>query len=108
QGAQQAAQQAIGEGAEIIVGPLFAQTVTAAGQVARSRGVPVLAFSTDANVAARGIYLLSFLPESDVDRAVDYAIANGKRSFVALVPDNAYGSVAEAEFKQAVARKAGR
>jgi ABC-type branched-subunit amino acid transport system substrate-binding protein len=68
----------------------------------------VLAFSTDANVAARGIYLLSFLPESDVDRAVDYAIANGKRSFVALVPDNAYGSVAEAEFKQAVARKAGR
>jgi branched-chain amino acid transport system substrate-binding protein len=108
QGAQQATQQALGEGAEIIVGPLFAQTVTAAGQVARSRGVPVLAFSTDANVAARGIYLLSFLPESDVDRAVDYAMANGKRSFVALVPDNAYGSVAEAEFKQAVARKGGR
>src|SRR5205807_3100353 len=89
-------------------GPLFAHTVSAAGATARARGVPVIAFSNDANVAARGVYLLSFLPESDVDRVVEYAIANGKRSFAALVPDNAYGSVVEAEFKQVIARKGGR
>jgi len=82
--------------------------VSAAGATARARGVPVIAFSNDANVAARGVYLLSFLPESDVDRVVEYAIANGKRSFAALVPDNAYGSVVEAEFKQVIARKGGR
>ena len=81
----------LSEGAEIIVGPLFAQSVQAVGQVARTRGVPVIAFSTDASVAARGVYLLSFLPESDVDRIVDYAVANGKRSFAAMVPENAYG-----------------
>ena len=57
---------------------------------------------------ARGVYLLSFLPETDVDRIVDYAIANGKRSFAALVPENAYGSVVEAAFQQAVARSGGR
>src|SRR6516164_6718332 len=67
-GAQQAAQQALDEGAEIILGPLFALTVGPVGRAARARGVLVIAFSTDANVAARGIYLLSFLPESDVDR----------------------------------------
>ena len=103
-GAQQAVQQALDEGAEIILGPLLAQTVAPVGQVARSRGVRVIAFSTDANVAARGVYLLSFLPETDVDRIVDYAITSGKRSFVALMPDNAYGSVVEGQFKQAVAR----
>ena len=108
QGAQQAAQQALDEGAEIILGPLFAQSVTPAGQIARSRGVPLIAFSTDSNVAGRGVYLLSFLPESDVDRITEYAIAQGRRSFVALVPDNAYGSVVEAEFKQVVARKGAR
>ena len=108
QGAQQAAQQALDEGAEIILGPLFAHSVTAAGQVARARSVPVIAFSTDSNVAGRGVFLLSFLPESDVDRVIEYTIAQGKRSFVALVPDNAYGSVVEAEFKQVVARKGGR
>jgi branched-chain amino acid transport system substrate-binding protein len=108
QGAQQAAQQAIDEGAEIILGPLFAHSVTSARQVARSRGVPIIAFSTDTNVASSGVYLLSFLPESDVDRVVAYAISQGKRSFIGLVPSNAYGTVVEGEFKQAVARRGGR
>ena len=107
-GAQQAAQQALSEGAEIIVGPLFAHSVGTVGAVARQRGVPVIAFSTDATVAARGVYLLSFLPESDVDRIVEYAIASGKRSFAAMLSEGAYGNVVEAEFKQVVARKGGR
>ena len=108
QGAQQAAQQAIGEGAELIVGPLFAQSVSAVGAVARSRNIPVIAFSTDASVATRGVYLLSFLPESDVRRIVDFAASRGKRSFAALLPDNAYGAVVEAAFQQEVARRGGR
>jgi branched-chain amino acid transport system substrate-binding protein len=107
-GAQQAAQQALDEGAEIILGPLFALTVGPVGQLARSRGVPVIAFSTDANVAARGVYLLSFLPESDVDRIIGYAASQGRKSFAALMPDNAYGTVVEAAFKQQVARRGGR
>src|SRR5262249_12613417 len=77
-------------------------------EVAGPRGVPVIAFSTDVNVASRGVYLLSFLPEADVDRVVDYAIAQGKRSFAALVPDNAYGTVVQAAFQTAVARGGGR
>jgi ABC-type branched-subunit amino acid transport system substrate-binding protein len=107
-GAQQAAQQAIDEGVEVILGPLFAQSVQAAAQVARPRNVPIIAFSTDASVASRGVYLLSFLPESDVNRVVTYAAANGKRSYVAMLPDNAYGSVVEAAFQQAVPRRGGR
>ena len=51
-GAQQAAQQLIDEGAEIILGPLFAHSVAPVGQLARARGIPVIAFSTDSNVAA--------------------------------------------------------
>ena len=80
----------------------------ATAQLARARGVSVIAFSTDSSVAARGIYLLSFLPESDVNRIVDYAGGTGKRSFAALLPDNAYGNVVEAAFKPAVSRKGGR
>jgi ABC-type branched-subunit amino acid transport system substrate-binding protein len=108
QGAQLAAQQAVAEGAEIIIGPLFAQSVSAVGSVARGRNIPVIAFSTDASVATRGVYLLSFLPESDVRRIVDFAISKGKRSFAALLPDNAYGAVVEAAFQQEVARRGGR
>jgi ABC-type branched-subunit amino acid transport system substrate-binding protein len=107
-GAQAAVQQALNEGAEIILGPLFAQSVQAAGQLTRARGVPIIAFSTDSSVATRGVYLLSFLPESDVDRVVNYSISQGKRSFAALVPEGAYGSVVEAAFKETVARRGGR
>ncbi len=84
--ARQGAQQALDEGAEIILGPLFAQSVSVVGQLARARNVPVIAFSTDANVASHGVYLLSFLPESDVDRIVQHATSTGKRSFAALIP----------------------
>jgi ABC-type branched-subunit amino acid transport system substrate-binding protein len=108
QGAQQAAQQAIAEGAEIILGPLFASSVPSVAQVARARNISVIAFSTDSSVASRGVYLLSFLPESDVNRIVDYAAATGKRSFAAMLPENAYGNVVEAAFKQAVPKRGGR
>jgi ABC-type branched-subunit amino acid transport system substrate-binding protein len=108
QGAQQGTQQALDEGAEIILGPLFALSVPATAQLARARGVSVIAFSTDSSIAGRGVYLLSFLPESDVNRIIEYAASIGKRSFAAMLPDNAYGNVVEAAFKQAVGRRGGR
>ncbi|HET7888822.1 MAG TPA: penicillin-binding protein activator [Bradyrhizobium sp.] len=108
QGAQAAAQQAVDEGAEIILGPLFASSVPAVAQVARGRGISVIAFSTDSSVASRGVYLLSFLPESDVNRIVEYVASTGKRSFAAMLPENAYGNVVEAAFKQAAPKRGGR
>ena len=78
----------------------------AVAQVARTRGISVIAFSTDSSIAGRGVYLLSFLPESDVNRIVEYSASIGKKSFAALVPDNAYGNVVEAAFKTAVAAAA--
>src|SRR6202158_3318285 len=92
QGAQQGTQQALDEGSEIILGPLFAQSVPATAQLTRARGVSVIAFST----------------ESSVNRIVEYAASTGKRSFAALLPENAYGNVVEAAFKQAVGRRGGR
>jgi ABC-type branched-subunit amino acid transport system substrate-binding protein len=68
----------------------------------------MIAFSTDSSVAAPGAYLLSFLPESEIDRVVAYAASQGKRSFIGVVPVSTYGSLAEGEFKQAVARRGGR
>jgi branched-chain amino acid transport system substrate-binding protein len=106
--AQSGAQQAINEGAKIIIGPLFAQSVRAVAQVTRARGIPVIAFSTDSSVASQGIYLLSFLPETDVKRIVEYAVSRHRRSFAALMPDNAYGAVVQAAFQQEVPRLGGR
>ena len=56
----------LAQGAEIIVGPLFGPSVSAVAPIARDRGVPVLAFSTEKSVAGNGVYLLSFLPQNEV------------------------------------------
>lgn len=104
-GARVAAQAAINEGAEMIVGPLFAPDVKEVSRLARTAGRPVIAFSTDTTAAARQVYLLSFLVENYVDRIVDYAAARGKKSFAVLAPDNEYGNVAVAEFQQAAAQR---
>ncbi|TFZ58884.1 penicillin-binding protein activator [Methylorubrum sp. Q1] len=108
EGAREATQAAFAEGAEMVLGPLFAASVQAAGGVARGAGKPVIAFSTDAAVAARGIYLISFLPQSEVDRIVDEASAGGRRSFAALIPETTYGNAVEAQFREAVARRGAR
>ena len=105
EGAQAAAQQALAEGAELIVGPLFSGSVQAAGQVARERGRAVIGFSSDAGVASQGIYLLSFLVQEEVDRIVSFAATQGRRSIAALIPETQYGRVAEARLQQAAARQ---
>ena len=108
EGARAAASQAISEGAELILGPILAQSVTGAASVARGANVPMIAFSTDTSIAGSGVYLLSFLPQSDVDRIVSFAAARGKRSVAALLPGNAYGTVVEAALQRAVANSGGR
>ena len=107
-GAREAVQAALAEGADIVLGPLFAANVQAAALPARNAGKPVIAFSTDVGVATRGVYLLSFLPQAEVDRIVEEAVAGGRRSFAALIPETAYGNAVEAQFREAVARKGAR
>jgi hypothetical protein len=104
EGAREAAQAALAEGAELIIGPLFAPSVRAAGQVARPAGRPVVAFSTDVSAASQGVYLLSFLAQAEVDRILAFAAAQGRRSVAALIPQNTYGSVVEAAFTDAASR----
>lgn len=108
EGATAAAQEALAEGAELIIGPLFAPSVQAVATVAKPAGRPIIAFSSDANAGGRGVYLLSFLPQSDVQRIVAFAIDRGKKSFAALIPQTPYGNVAEAEFMQQVTQRGAR
>lgn len=105
EGARDAATQVLSEGAEIVIGPLFAPDVREVSKVVRAAGKPMIAFSTDTSAASHGSYLLSFLIESYVDRVVDFAASRGKKSAAAMIPDNDYGRVADAEFQAETARR---
>jgi len=107
-GARAAAESAIQDGAELIIGPLFAQEVSGAASVARQANVPMIAFSSDEKVAGNGVYLLSFLAGRDVPRIVSYALAHGKHNFALLIPQSPYGRLAEAAFAKSVGRGGGQ
>ncbi len=105
-GGKQAAETAIAAGAKLVLGPVFSPAVSGAGIAARAAKVPVIAFSTDASVAREGVYLLSFLPRQDAVRIISYAADqdDGDDDIAALVPNNGYGLVMEAAFREAAAR----
>ena len=104
-GAREATQAAIGQGAELILGPLFAGDVRAAAEVAKPAGKPVIAYSTDLSAASRGVYLLSFLVENYVDRIIEFAASRGKKSVAILAPENDYANVATGALQAAAARR---
>ena len=103
-GAGQSAQAEIGAGAQLILGPVYANDVRQAASVAKAAGKPIIGFSTDASVASPGVYLLSFLIESYVDRIAEFAVSRGKRAFAVMAPQNDYGNIAVAEFQQTAGR----
>jgi ABC-type branched-subunit amino acid transport system substrate-binding protein len=107
-GARLAAEEALRDGAELIIGPLFAEEVTGAAPVAQQRGVPMIAFSSDEKVAGNGVYLLSFLAGRDVPRIVSFAMSRGKRNFAELIPQSPYGRIAETAFARVVASGGGQ
>jgi branched-chain amino acid transport system substrate-binding protein len=53
--------------------------------VARQANEPIIAFSNDAKIAGRGVYLMSFLAEEEVNRIVGFAASQGKKRFPALI-----------------------
>lgn len=106
-GAKTAARAANEAGADVILGPILADSVRAAGREARKENTPVIAFSTDQTIAGGGVYLLSFPPEAEVRRVVEYAASEGASRFAYLGPDNEYGRRALSEYRNSVARTGG-
>jgi len=98
--AQAAANEAVLEGSSAILGPVFSATVSAASAITLPAGRTMIAFSTDATIARRGVYLLSFTPQDDTRRSINFAVAGGRKSILAFLPNNSEGTLREAVFRQ--------
>lgn len=100
QGAGQAAQTALSQGARMIIGPLFADSVRAVAPVARQAGVPVVAFSTDQSVADGTVHLIGFLAEEQVRRVLHHARTLGQSRVAGLLPSTPLGQAAASALRR--------
>ena len=89
--ARRVAEDAIGAGAEIIIGPLFGQSVAAITPLAQDAGLSVMTFSNDTAIARDGVYPLGLTPEQQINRLISYAGGQGITRFALLAPANGFG-----------------
>ena len=91
-GAERAALALLEGGVDLILGPLFAESVSAVATHARAERVTVVAFSTDRTAAREGVYLLGHTPRTQIRRVFAHAAANGHRHIALLAPETRYGA----------------
>jgi branched-chain amino acid transport system substrate-binding protein len=90
-GATVAVQTAVAHRDSVILGPLTSAETAAVAPIARSAGIPVLAFTNDASQSQPGVWPLGVSPDQQIRRLVAAAQAQGKSQFTALLPDTDFG-----------------
>lgn len=91
EGAAAAAAQALDEGADIILGPLYAETTAAAAQIAAEKNVIVLSFSNDAKIAGGNVFILGLTLENSAKALLAHARRQGKTRPVVIHADSYAG-----------------
>jgi ABC-type branched-subunit amino acid transport system substrate-binding protein len=108
EGAEAAARKALDDGAGLILGPLFSHEVRGAAGPARERGVAMIAFTNDADVASEGVFVMGLMPSAQVRRVVAEAAAGGGKRVAVLAPASPYGQRGAQAAEEIVPQVGGR
>jgi ABC-type branched-subunit amino acid transport system substrate-binding protein len=98
------ASRAISDGAQIILGPLFADATRAVAPVAAEAGVNILSFSNNPDVAGGNVFLLGAMFENTATRLLGYAAGQGRGRVMIMSEQNDAGRVAEQAIQRAATR----
>ncbi|MCB4379161.1 penicillin-binding protein activator [uncultured Tateyamaria sp.] len=101
--ASQAA-QAVNDGAQIIIGPLYADAANAAGVAVAPQNVNVLAFSNNTSIAGGNVFVLGSTFENIANRLVTYAARQGKDRVVVVHAQDVAGQIGRNAIQQAISR----
>lgn len=92
-GARTAAQLAIADGAQLILGPIFATEARAVAPIAQQSNINLVSFSTDWTLAQGNVFVMGFLPFTQVERIAQYAASQRLNRIGIIAPETEYGNV---------------
>ncbi|PIB23944.1 hypothetical protein BFP76_01435 [Amylibacter kogurei] len=98
------AKTAVANGAKIIVGPLFAESVNAAGNAVASQNVNVLSFSNNTAIAGGNVFIMGDTFENKANRVVKFAASKGYRRIATVSAQNTVGEISASAVKSAAAK----
>jgi hypothetical protein len=95
------AQRAVDEGAQVILGPLYADVAAAVGVAVADDNVPVMSFSNNASVAGGNVFLLGNTFRNTAERVVGYAASQGQGRMVVVHSQDLSGTAARTAVERA-------
>ncbi|WP_161862484.1 penicillin-binding protein activator [Algicella marina] len=101
--AASAANQAIAEGADIILGPLFGDTTTAVAPIAGAKALKILSFSNNPEIAGGNTYILGQTFENTARRVTSFAAGRGLNRLAIVHPSGLEGETARDAIRTAAA-----
>ncbi|MCE3255604.1 MAG: putative lipoprotein [Rickettsiaceae bacterium] len=89
-----------------VIGPVFSSDVEEMLKLVSPGQMTILSFSNNQDLAnKKGVFLMGFLPEQQIERITSYAISSGKENFAIIAPNNQYGKKFTEILKEMVRRK---
>lgn len=104
EGASFAASDAAQNGAQLILGPVFAEEVRAAKPAARAANLTMIAFSTDWALADDRTFVMGFLPFDQIERIAQYAAAQNLKHIGVISSSSEYGRTVTPAYQTVAAR----
>ncbi len=98
------AQEALANGADVIVGPLRSGAAAAVGVAVANTNVAVLSFSNNTEIAGGNVLVLGYTFANTANRIVGYAARQGRGNIVLVHANNLAGEVARDAVRGAAAR----
>ncbi|WP_126974593.1 penicillin-binding protein activator [Frigidibacter oleivorans] len=103
-GAGAAASRAADEGAKIILGPVYAEAANAAGLAVAGRGINVLSFSNNTDIAGGNVFVLGPTFQNTANRLVSFARSQGRNRIMVVHDRNASGEAGRRAIETAIQR----
>jgi len=100
--AQTAAQNAVADGAQIIIGPLHAESANAVAVAVANDGVNVMAFSNNPTIAGGNLFVLGQTFNDTANRLAGFAVRQGKSRVMTVYSDNLSGRLGKQAIEQAL------
>jgi ABC-type branched-subunit amino acid transport system substrate-binding protein len=103
-GAASAMDQAVAQGAHVVLGPLLADSVRAVKDKAAAARVNVIAFTTESALAGGNVYLLNLSVRQQVESVIAYAAGKGLKRLGVIAPNDAAGNQMAQDAKEIAER----
>ncbi len=105
--AQAMATKAVDEGAKIILGPVFALEANAVGAAVAGRGINVLSFSNNPDIAGGNVFVMGPTFQNTANRLASYAVRSGQSRIMIVHDKTGAGEAGRAAIQQGVANAGG-